>query len=283
MTPPAPQAPPPGVDVGIGAPYMGGYLNINNWPPVAAPARGAGAVSVTGAVGVTAVDGDGAAERRDIASAARIVVKVGSSSLTTAEGGIDDHRIAALADALAMRANGGTQVVLVSSGAIAAGLAPLGLARRPRDLATQQAAASVGQGLLVATYSAAFAAAWGAHRAGAAERRRSDAPRPLPQRAADAEPAAGTGRAADRQRERHGGHRRDQVRRQRPAGRAGRARGAGRGADPAVRRGRAVRHRPAAAGRAADPRGAQPGRPGRGHPGQGRRQRQPSRSAPAGW
>ena len=48
-------------------------------------------------------------------------------------------------------------MVLVSSGAIAAGLAPLGLARRPRDLATQQAAASVGQGLLVAVYTAAFA------------------------------------------------------------------------------------------------------------------------------
>jgi glutamate 5-kinase len=48
-------------------------------------------------------------------------------------------------------------VVLVSSGAIAAGLSPLGLPRRPNDLATQQAAASVGQGLLVATYTAAFA------------------------------------------------------------------------------------------------------------------------------
>src|SRR5205823_5809876 len=49
------------------------------------------------------------------------------------------------------------QVVLVSSGAIASGLAPLGLSRRPRDLATQQAAASVGQGLLIARYTAAFA------------------------------------------------------------------------------------------------------------------------------
>ena len=47
--------------------------------------------------------------------------------------------------------------MLVSSGAIAAGLAPLGLPRRPRDLATQQAAASVGQGLLVDRYTAAFA------------------------------------------------------------------------------------------------------------------------------
>ena len=92
-----------------------------------------------------------------IADASPVVVKVGSSSLTTARGGIDEDRIAALADALAARTRGGTQVVLVSSGAIAAGLAPLGLPRRPRDLATQQAAASVGQGLLVARYTAAFA------------------------------------------------------------------------------------------------------------------------------
>ena len=95
--------------------------------------------------------------RGDIASAGRVVVKVGSSSLTTDEGGIDEGRIAALADTLAARVNSGGQVVLVSSGAIAAGLAPLGLPRRPRDLATQQAAASVGQGLLVAQYSAVFA------------------------------------------------------------------------------------------------------------------------------
>jgi glutamate 5-kinase len=49
-------------------------------------------------------------------------------------------------------------VVLVSSGAIAAGMGPLGLVARPRDLATQQAAASVGQGLLIAHYTRAFAA-----------------------------------------------------------------------------------------------------------------------------
>ena len=96
-------------------------------------------------------------ERADIASAGRVVVKVGSSSLTTDEGGIHEGRIAALADTLAARVASGRQVVLVSSGAIAAGLVPLGLPRRPRDLATQQAAASVGQGLLVARYTAAFA------------------------------------------------------------------------------------------------------------------------------
>jgi glutamate 5-kinase len=96
-------------------------------------------------------------DRADIAAARRVVVKVGSSSLTTAGGGIDEGRVAALAGVLAARVHAGTQVVLVSSGAIAAGLAPLGLPRRPRDLATQQAAASVGQGQLVAVYTAAFA------------------------------------------------------------------------------------------------------------------------------
>jgi glutamate 5-kinase len=95
--------------------------------------------------------------RPDIATAARTVVKVGSSSLTTPGGAIDDGRIAALTEALADRVRSGGQVLLVSSGAIAAGMAPLGLRKRPRDLATQQAAASVGQGLLIARYTAAFA------------------------------------------------------------------------------------------------------------------------------
>jgi glutamate 5-kinase len=97
------------------------------------------------------------AERADIATAARVVVKVGSSSLTTPDGEIDGMRIGALAAALSARRQDGGQVVLVSSGAIASGLAPLGLSKRPRDLATQQAAASVGQGLLIARYTAAFA------------------------------------------------------------------------------------------------------------------------------
>ena len=95
--------------------------------------------------------------RPDIAAATRVVVKVGSSSLTTAAGEIADEAITALAAALAARRGAGIQVVLVSSGAIASGLVPLGLTRRPGDLATQQAAASVGQGLLIARYTAAFA------------------------------------------------------------------------------------------------------------------------------
>lgn len=99
-----------------------------------------------------------AGARQAVSGARRTVVKVGSSSLTTASGGLDADRVDALVDVLAkVRSGGGREIVLVSSGAIAAGLAPLGLARRPRDLARQQAAASVGQGLLVARYTASFA------------------------------------------------------------------------------------------------------------------------------
>jgi glutamate 5-kinase len=100
---------------------------------------------------------DALQDRQQLVSASRVVVKIGSSSLTTADGLLAPERLGALVDVLAARRAAGGQVVLVSSGAIAAGLGPLGLAARPRDLATQQAAASVGQGLLVAHYTAAFA------------------------------------------------------------------------------------------------------------------------------
>lgn len=96
-------------------------------------------------------------DRRLLPEVHRVVVKVGSSSLTDDAGKLDPRRLHDLVDVLAARVNSGHQVVLVSSGAIAAGMDPLGLARRPRDLATQQAAASVGQGLLVAHYTRAFA------------------------------------------------------------------------------------------------------------------------------
>ncbi|HEU0130487.1 MAG TPA: glutamate 5-kinase [Mycobacteriales bacterium] len=94
--------------------------------------------------------------RAAVAGARRVVVKVGSSSLASADGHLDAARVDALVAALAALRSGGREVVLVSSGAIAAGLGPLGLARRPRDLATLQAAASVGQGALVHRYAAAF-------------------------------------------------------------------------------------------------------------------------------
>ncbi|MBO9523332.1 MAG: glutamate 5-kinase [Nocardioidaceae bacterium] len=95
--------------------------------------------------------------RAAVTEAKRVVVKVGSSSLTTAAGGIDPDRVRGLVDTLARAHATGVEVVLVSSGAIAAGLAPLALKRRPRDLARQQAAASVGQGLLVHRYTEEFA------------------------------------------------------------------------------------------------------------------------------
>jgi glutamate 5-kinase len=95
--------------------------------------------------------------REAVAGAARVVVKVGSSSLTSAEGGIDPARVRHLVDSLAGVRERGAELVLVSSGAIAAGLSPLAFKRRPRDLARQQAAASVGQGLLVHRYTEEFA------------------------------------------------------------------------------------------------------------------------------
>ena len=90
--------------------------------------------------------------------ARRIVDKVGSSSLTKPGGGVDVERVTQLVDVVADRLGAGSQVILVSSGAIATGFPILGLSRRPRDLATQQASASVGQGVLLAQYSLSFAA-----------------------------------------------------------------------------------------------------------------------------
>ena len=98
------------------------------------------------------------AARAAVAQAPRLVVKIGSSSLTKRTGGLDADRVNALVADLAARHRAGHQVVLVSSGAIATGFPAMGLSKRPRDLATQQAAASVGQGILIAAYSQAFAA-----------------------------------------------------------------------------------------------------------------------------
>ena len=97
-------------------------------------------------------------ERFELPKAQRVVVKVGSSSLTSIENSLDELAIATIIDVLAkaLRMNPQMQIILVSSGAIAAGLAPLGLSRRPKDLATQQAAASVGQSLLMARYTETF-------------------------------------------------------------------------------------------------------------------------------
>lgn len=94
--------------------------------------------------------------RSAVREASRIVIKIGSSSLTTQGGRLDRAKLVALVDTAAGLIAQGKQVVLVSSGAIASGLGPMGLAHRPRELATQQAVASVGQGILLASYSLEF-------------------------------------------------------------------------------------------------------------------------------
>lgn len=94
--------------------------------------------------------------RLAVAAARTVVVKVGSSSLTQPSGHLDVGKLSALAAALSAAVGQGARVVLVSSGAIAAGFGPLGFDSRPTDVATQQATAAVGQGLLMAQYEMAF-------------------------------------------------------------------------------------------------------------------------------
>nr|WP_278101744.1 glutamate 5-kinase [Microbacterium proteolyticum] len=89
-----------------------------------------------------------ARSRADLPSASRVVVKVGSSSIS----GDGAFRIDLIVDALARARESGIEVVLVSSGAIATALPLLDLQGRPNDLATQQAAAAVGQNVLMWRY-----------------------------------------------------------------------------------------------------------------------------------
>lgn len=93
--------------------------------------------------------------RARIAGAKRIVVKLGSSALTKPSGGVDrvamDHYVEALE-----RRMEDSDVIVVSSGAVAAGRRPLKMKRRPRDLATKQAAAAVGQVQLIGQWAASF-------------------------------------------------------------------------------------------------------------------------------
>ena len=104
--------------------------------------------------------GSGGGQKRPerLPEGARVVVKVGSSSLTRADGGLDLNRIDILAGLIAGMRSRGHDVVLVSSGAVASGLVPLGLSRRPDELSLLQAAASVGQGRLAARWETAMSA-----------------------------------------------------------------------------------------------------------------------------
>lgn len=88
----------------------------------------------------------------------RIVVKIGSSSLTNTKGGLSKTKLYEHAQALASLRQQGHEVILISSGAIAAGFSELGYPSRPVTLAGKQAAAAVGQGLLIQSYTEAFKA-----------------------------------------------------------------------------------------------------------------------------
>ena len=93
-----------------------------------------------------------------VSAASRIVVKIGSSSLTREDGGLDLNRIDAVARLVSRWRGRDREVVIVSSGAVAAGLDPLGFSAKPKDLPSVQAAAAMGQGLLMARWTAAFQA-----------------------------------------------------------------------------------------------------------------------------
>jgi glutamate 5-kinase len=95
--------------------------------------------------------------RSRLSPTATIVVKVGSSSITNPQGGVDPDSIARVVGQVADLRKRGHDVALVTSGAVAAGLPALGKAERPSDIAGLQAAAAVGQGRLMETYTAAFA------------------------------------------------------------------------------------------------------------------------------
>ena len=88
----------------------------------------------------------------------RLVVKIGSATLTTSESSIDYGFLADLADQIARVRAAGWDVVVVTSAAIACGLEALGIAKRPTDMPSLQAAASVGQSALSTAYAEAFGA-----------------------------------------------------------------------------------------------------------------------------
>ncbi|MFV8818470.1 glutamate 5-kinase [Haliea sp. E17] len=95
-------------------------------------------------------------ERAEIAAGRRWVVKVGSALLTNDGRGLDELVIANLVEQIARLRASGCEVVLVSSGAVAAGVVRLGLSARPHVLHELQAAAAVGQSVLVQNYENAF-------------------------------------------------------------------------------------------------------------------------------
>ena len=95
--------------------------------------------------------------RQELAAAATlVVVKVGTRVLTQANGTLNDERIAQLAEELSALCTAGRHPILVSSGAVGAGMSQLGLKKRPTDLAQLQAVAAIGQTKLIEAYDRTF-------------------------------------------------------------------------------------------------------------------------------
>lgn len=86
----------------------------------------------------------------------RIVIKIGSSSLNHPQGGLDDQAIDKVVEVIAKIREQGVECILVSSGAVAAGVGKLGLTAKPKDVAGKQAVAAIGQGVLIEKYSLAL-------------------------------------------------------------------------------------------------------------------------------
>lgn len=94
--------------------------------------------------------------RENLSAAKRIVVKVGTSTLTHSTGKLNYYRIERLVRELSDLANQGKQIILVTSGAVGAGMDRLGLKEKPKTIPEKQAAAAVGQGILMHTYEKMF-------------------------------------------------------------------------------------------------------------------------------
>jgi len=85
-----------------------------------------------------------------------VVVKVGTSGITTSDGKLDEREMIKLTSQIATATKPGDKIVLVTSGAVAAGIAELGIPPKPKDVAFQQAAAATGQSVLMAKYRELF-------------------------------------------------------------------------------------------------------------------------------
>lgn len=94
--------------------------------------------------------------RKELSEAKRIVIKIGTTSITYRNGNINLKKMEKLARVLTDLKNSGKEIVLVSSGAIGAGMNKLGMTRKPVELKERQATAAVGQALLMQLYQKFF-------------------------------------------------------------------------------------------------------------------------------